>query len=519
MFHFILKNPICSVLTICLLFLGTAGIFFYSEFLKIQDIQYCTIVTIIIFLCTNTMYRLTAIVFALIVFLIYLLLPFPIFLLVGEVTLLVFAFWQNKTEKKALSFLILALGFLFHLYYVQNSTIDQRQHDLTGVLYYMQMITKNGINWQNFDPWYMYYFFHQPFHFITAGYLYLLDYSLWHSAAMAQESLQYLSLFYTTTTTIVAAKIFSVLDLPKKLYYSALILFTFNPTLFLFSGYVADDTPVLFWTILFIYFLIRWTHSGRFIHLFGAALCFGLGTLTKLSILVLVPTVCILFLYKIYSSAQKKQILTGINLFIITVVPIALLWIVRNHILFDMPFYNIPDTSPSGQNFKYLSFVERITTFSSVFKPFIHSPFIVESNIWLALIKTELFGEWNLSIGHSFILIPSLFLYLINILFKISAGIGGLFLFYHFCKKSYSLQYALFCFFIITYYVIWIYAFKYAMDYPYACSTDYRLFSTLILPEIIVLIALANKLKFANILLIASMLYGILTSFIYIAIA
>lgn len=330
--------------------------------------------------------------------------------------------------------------------------------------------------------------------------------------------MQYLSLFYVTATVIVTYGIFKTLKLPKAVCITALILVAFNPTLFLFSGYVSDDTPVLFWNVLLIYFLINWFKDEKISNLAFSAICFGIGTLTKLSILVWVPAIGGLFLYKLCESKNKRDILFGISIFVIIAVPLSLVWIIRNHIFFDMAFSNIPDTSPSGQNFRYLTFFERMNDFSLLAKPFINSPHIVESNIWLALIKTELFGEWDLGLRHSIINVPAMVLYGMNILFKLCEGIGSIWLLFLTFKKKINVQSAILIFFIIGYYIIWGYAFKYSMDYPYACSSDYRLFASLILPEVILLTSIAQQLKAINILFIASIVYALFCSFIYIAI-
>lgn len=518
MFHFILKNPVCSILVMCLSFFITAGIFFYSKTPDTASVHFL-LLTIILVCCTPKKFRLLALISGLIIFVICMLSAQPQVLLLGEAGLIFFVWQQHQKENDAVAFLIIALSFIFHLYYVQFSDVGERQHDLGGIIFYMKMITKGGVNWQGFDPWYMYYFFHQPLHFLITGYIYFAELFLWHSEAVAQEGLQYLSLFYVSASTIVSYGIFKMLNLPAKLSITALVLLAFNPTLFLFAGYISDDTAVLFWNILLIYFLIKWFNSEKVSSLALGAICLGLGTLTKLSVLVWVPAICVLFLYKIFESANKRHIFEGIGIFVIIAVPLSLIWIVHNHILFDMAFYNIPDTSPNGQNFRYLTFFERISDFSLMTKPFINSPNVVEGNIWLALVKTELFGEWDFSLHHSIIRMAAILLYWLNILFKLCCGIGGIWLVILTFKKKINIPSAFLIFFVIGYYVIWGYAFKYAMDYPYACSSDYRLFASLILPEVILLALFAQQLKATKILFVASIFYALLNCFIYTVIA
>ena len=208
------------------------------------------------------------------------------------------------------------------------------------------------------------------------------------------------------------AAILKELKLSSSLYLLALLLLGFNPTLFLFSGYISDDTLILFWGCCVIYFALKWFNQEKTSYIVACALCFALGVLTKLSLLILVPALSFMFIYKLYRKQFARSIWLDLNLFIIITVPLALSWIVRNHILFDMQFYNVPDTSPNGQNFYYLTFSERILDFTQLLSPFIQAPTIVDANMWLALIKTEHFGEWNLALTHTFLLYPALVLYL-----------------------------------------------------------------------------------------------------------
>ena len=84
-----------------------------------------------------------------------------------------------------------------------------------------------------------------------------------------------------------------------------------------------------------------------------------------------------------------------------------------------MQFFNIPDTSPAGQNFRELSLYNRLFDTSNLFTIFISAPSISDNNILLSLVKTELFGEWDLSITASYIKYPAAVLYALNITLKI----------------------------------------------------------------------------------------------------
>jgi len=510
LFRFISEKPVLTLFSICLLLFLSAGIFFNCR-IPYPAIHYFILISFLTFLGQNYIQRAFIFISALLVLFVYALFPsYNFILLIGEIICLLLFVWLQKNNSDIFVFAIISSGFLFHLYYIQNTDINVRQHDLSGILYYIREITLNGINFFDFNPWKMYYLFHQPLHFIISGHILNFTMKLLGSGNVAQESLQYVSLFYVTMATIVAWGCLKELKLPIKMAISILILFVFNPTLFLFSGYISNDTLVFLWGILFIYYLICWFNAERLSYIVLAAVCFGLGTLTKLSILLLAPAVFILFMYKLFQTQNKENCLRALSWFAIIAIPLSLLWVLRNHILFDMSIFNIPDTSPAGQNFRFQTFFERISNFSSLFIPFINAPTVVESNMWLALIKTELFGEWNLSLLHQIVYFPASVLYFINILIKICAFIGCIYIICLFYKKRCSF---LLLFFALVYLTIWIYSFKYAINYPYVCSSDYRLFSTMMLPEFIIFAVFLQNHK--NVLSLFSIVYTCLSAFIY----
>lgn len=99
-----------------------------------------------------------------------------------------------------------------------------------------------------------------------------------------------------------------------------------------------------------------------------------------------------------------------------------------------------------------------------------------------------------MSIGNVFIYVPAKLLYLLNIFLKICTVAGILYLLHQAATDKSSRNKPFVWFFIVLYITLWGYSFKYAMDYPYACSTDYRLFAQLILPETAILCLCAARI-------------------------
>ena len=510
----LIKHPILSNFIICLLLFLTAGICFNGTYLNEKEISFIILSLSLTMFHTKQLNKIASFVFSLLILILYLsIFPSKYLLFIGEISLSFYLFYKNRYNDNSGTILIIILSFLLHLFYIQQTDINTRQHDLNGILLYIDKIYNNM---KNFNPWYMYYLFHQPLHFLLSGYILAFENLLSLSNRISLEGLQYLSLFYVSSSTIIFSLILRELNIKGLVFYSLLMFFSFNPTLTLFSGYISDDTPVLFWSILVIYFCIKWYKEDKLKYLCLAAIVLGVGTLTKLSILMITPAISCLFLSKLLSSDDKKKCIFQISIFIIITVPLSLSWIIRNHILFDMQFFNIPDTSPAGQNFKEFTLFDRLFDFSNLFTVFISAPSIADNNILLSLIKTELFGEWDLSRFNLYIYTPAAILYTLNIILKTLVLSTSLLIIYQSCtKKNVNVFYL---FFAIIYATIFIYSIKYSIDYPYVCSSDFRLFAQINIAELAILGYPAYNNKKNKLLFMGATCYALLSTFIYSAI-
>ena len=515
MINFIKNSPFIFLTLTCLLFFISAGMFFSGHYINASCADFIIITLFLLFLQKKFIDCIVVIWVALLSIVFYLtIFESNAFLLIIEISFVLWHLFKQKKTLFNLSSSIICLSFLLHLYYIQSTKVDFLQHDLSGIFAYINKLGENGF--KKFNPWYMYYTFHQPLNFILQRPIQSLGVLLFDAHSVANEGLQYLSLFYVTSATIFVARILALFKFNKITYLGLLILYAFNPTLFLFTGYISNDVAVLFWSAFTIYYLLMWYKKDLTRYILLTAIGFGLGTLSKLSMLLYVPAISFVFLFKLLKKDNKEETIKAISLFIIVAVPISLLWIIRNHILFDMQFYNIPDTSPGGQNFHDLSLFERLTDVSMLFTPFINAPYINDANMILAIIKTELFGEWDFRLFNRSIEPLAIVIYFINIMIKTVSFIGFIKLLFN--LKTYNNIYAIL--FITIWVLSWGYMIKYTMDLPYVCSSDYRLFTSIMLAENFILGSLFSKNKTAQYILLAvSIAYAMMSSLIYVFIS
>ena len=231
MVSFLSKFPILLISVFCLLFLTIANIFFNHDILTATSVTYIVIAIVCSFEYNDFYKKTFSLIISLILFTIFLITNPPLICyFISEVFMIGVLLYYKGFSQKNIMIAIISVAFLLHLFYIQNTPINIRQHDLSGILGYMHMITINGINWKDFIPWDMYYFFHQPLHFNVQGYFFKILSFMLTSSIVEKESLQYLSLFYTTSTIYIVFLILKKLEFKEYVLYALCMLVAFNPT-------------------------------------------------------------------------------------------------------------------------------------------------------------------------------------------------------------------------------------------------------------------------------------------------
>ena len=85
------------------------------------------------------------------------------------------------------------------------------------------------------------------------------------------------------------------------------MILNFYPLFIHMSGFVNNDTLVTLFTVMNLYYLIRWYKFPNWKNTFGVALTLALGMNVKVSIIVMMlPAMIVYFnkLFKIYLSGQ-----------------------------------------------------------------------------------------------------------------------------------------------------------------------------------------------------------------------
>lgn len=126
----------------------------------------------------------------------------------------------------------------------------------------------------------------------------------------------------------------------------ALFLYTFSITIISHSNLVLTDLTVTFFVFLTMYYFWKLMNKYNWKHLFLTGLFFGLAQLSKITAIILLPSLVILFIFESYKNGifKKKNILRFLKIFLtISIVGLLVIWSG-----YGFSFYPLKDAVPSN---------------------------------------------------------------------------------------------------------------------------------------------------------------------------
>lgn len=410
----------------------------------------------------------------------------------------------NQLTQKRGVMLLLAAGILLRLCYVLYTTATTRQHDVWSFsdgdflffqyqrhAEYIEYIAAN-LKLPHLDPTTvgLSQLYHPPLHHLIAGFWLRVNTTLGIEYSVAVENIQLLTLFYSSSIMIIAYRILRALNCKKLSLFLPLSLVVFHPTFILMAGSVNNDLLSITLAIYALYATLRWTKNPTFKTIIPIALGIGGAMMAKLSGGMIAPGVALVFLWKWWEAIRKKdgsgkQMFWQFALFGLICVPLGLWWQVKNMIAFGVPLTYVPALNEnSGQYVGDCTLFERLV---EIPQNSLQQIFVVwknqgvkanynECNMFLALLKTSVFGEFTLfdstsemTIHQTGVLI-SKFLFYTNTILVASSLLAGGFLF---CKKEHR-NTPIFWLFFVVWGVLFLSYVRFCFGYPQTCTQNFR---------------------------------------------
>ncbi len=391
---------------------------------------------------------------------------------------------RNKLDPDKMCVLIIMTGILLRVLYIYHTKVTVRQHDVGSfseldgghAAYIMYLYRRHHL--PQFDPRTVDQFYHPPLHhIISALWLALMNLLGVDMVTDAPETLQALTMGYSSLFCVFAYKAFKRLHLKDKGLVLATAFVTFHPTLIILSGSINNDMLSGLFAMLAIYLTIKWSQDKKWSSIILLAFSIGLGMMTKLTVGLLAPAVAAVFLVMLIRNRKSfwKFILQFISFGIICI-PLGLAWVIRNYLKFDVPFNYVPLLPTTSGQYIDMPIFRRLTDLGlyQLSSPFIQwkpdgDPYN-EHNPVIAMFKTAMFDEGTY-FRHSITLQSfCAMLLLCNIVISIIAVIGLVMIWikYPRIKLHHKLFITLISLVIFGNYII------FCMNFPHVCTQNMR---------------------------------------------
>ena len=312
-------------------------------------------------------------------------------------------------------------------------------------------------------------YYHPPLHhFTSAMWLKLMD--VFPLNAMQKiESLQILSLIYSIIILIFFYKIIEKTKIKEIGKIISLILINFFPLFIYMSGFVNNDQLITLFILLNLYYIIKWDEEPNIKNTLIISLTFGLGMMTKTSIMVMMFPIAYVVLKKIVGEIKKnnkdevKKIIFQAIIFIILAGSLSLWFPIRQYIKYDFEPFAIQkpyDYFYSGD----ASFFERWGVIS---KDILKNGIVIEDkNIFSYVINSGLYCLYTLSTVTS---------YMIKEVIIILGAISIIAIFKIIIEKIIKGQMHDNVFILMITFISWIFGFvSFNISLPYSCTMNAR---------------------------------------------
>ena len=396
-----------------------------------------------------------------------------------------------------IAILLMIIGFTMRCGYAFYTGTSTRQHDVEmynydgslnltggGHFTYTYIIYSTGklpdsVSWQ---------FYHPPLWHITSA-LFMHIYSFF-------EGTKDIATLYRATIIISSYVSLLTLYFIKRLIFEItsnnvsrfimLLLLSLHPQFFIMAGWVNNDGMAFMFMIISLYYGFVFHKNRSWYSIILCALALGLGAMSKLVAgLVCIP-LGIIFIYDfvidVKKKVYKKTILQGIS-FIAIVCPLALWFIIRTYIKFNVSALDVPSLDPYTNSLGVIqySYWQRFglpnlnnlkESLWCILRP--NNNGYQDYNVWLYTFKCSVFGEYSYWQGDFFgvmLLVFNIIMIFITLICMVYCLIKNF--------KSFKniLMLATFLTCLIAYII-------FQVKHPVTCTQDFRYMTLILIPGI-----------------------------------
>lgn len=402
---------------------------------------------------------------------------------------------QKKRDFDTIVRYILIGAFIVRAFYVIVTPYNISTHDLgnfvnidnekysSGHLGYIEYLYHYHCL-PNFDPRKLWSFYNPPgFHILGAFVLWISHDIFGIVQPLCFESLQVISLFFSSMTVWVFYCILREFDFKKSHVLLATAFVSFYPFFMIYSATLNNDIQGVFFMFLAVWYAIRWYKNQSLKNIVVIALALGIGMFTKINAALICFGIGFIFITVYWKNRkERKKYFTQFASFLAICMPIGLFMPILNYVKYQIPFTYVQEISKD--NWLYLGTPGIINRLGVIFDQQLTYAFTtldakVEHNIWIQTVRTALFDELRVGTSHSWIAGWALILLWGNLILAIVLNIAFI---YMIIKKN-TMEWKLKGGLAIMYATLMISYIKYCFDQPFVCTMNFRYIAiTLLFP-------------------------------------
>lgn len=312
-------------------------------------------------------------------------------------------FIKNKKEIIIIG-IIFAIAITLRIIYITKTPYYYRQHDLgdlsgAGCLNYIYTIYKTG----KLPTTNLHQFYHPPLNHLLSAALLKIVTPLTSSNEPLFEILQILPCIYSILLICAVYKILKELKFNFEIIAIIIFIISIHPTMIILSGSINNDMLSILLIHIVVLRLIKWYKNNNLKNTIILAIVTGASVMAKTSAAIVAPSIAMIFIWKFIEDMKKhksknkilKIYISKFATFGIISLSIGLWYPIRNYILFKQPILYVLDPKEMAQYYGYLPFMNRLLPNLESLNSVYHNSYVNAGNIYGAIIKTSLFGEYE----------------------------------------------------------------------------------------------------------------------------
>ncbi len=267
---------------------------------------------------------------------------------------------RDKHDYKHYTDYILLISFILKMFYAIKKIFCVTDHDLqvlevnpfvigpTGHLGYINYIIEHLslppviTEYNDFPP----QFYHPPVFYVFGALVKGIAEKLGVPEIICYEILQQLNMVFAFLCIYVLYKILNELKISAKMTMMLMLLVAFSPIYLTLGVEINNDCIMTLFCLLAVHRVIIWYKKRTLKDIVLTGLFLALGILSKTSAVLISPALGAVFACAFFEKGQdsesRKKLAGQYGAFLAVAVPLGLSWVIRNYVMYKVPFSYVP---------------------------------------------------------------------------------------------------------------------------------------------------------------------------------